>query len=165
MARLSERSIKVISDLEFQEKYYFKKQDIRKHFSSDKQLYNFLFNQMKNKRIIKLNRDKYFLVPIKARTGRWTDHPIIVADELMDSKNYYIGGMYAAYYWELTEQVPMQIDIYTTRRQGSIYVLNKRFIFHRIRKTAMKKSIKRKIRNHPFNILTKENTIEWLSKK
>lgn len=165
MVRLSERAVRVISDLEFQEKYYFTKEDIRKHFDSDKQLYDFIYNQRKNLRIIKLNKDKYFLVPIKARHNVWTDHPMIVADEIMNGQDYYIGGWYAAKYWKLTDQVPMQIDIYSPNKYGKKKIMNKRYVFHRIRKEALKKGIKRKIQGHSFIIMNKKETEKWFSER
>ena len=69
-------------------------------------------------RIIKINRQKYYLIPIRARTGKWTDNPHVVADEIFDGKSYFIGGWAAANYWKLTDQIPMQFDIWTTKRQG-----------------------------------------------
>ncbi len=165
MARLSERAIRVISDLEFQERYYFTREDIEKHFDDKKQLSNFIHTQMKNNRFIKLNRNKYFLVPIKARTGRWTDHPLIVADEMMNGQDYYIGGWYAAKYWGLTDQVPLQIDIYTTKRNGRTEILNKRYVFHRIRPASLNKAVLQKIGDHTFNILNKEDSRRWYSKR
>jgi predicted transcriptional regulator of viral defense system len=165
MARISERAIKVISDLEFQEKYYFTKADIRKHFDSWKQLYDFIFNQRKNLRIIKLNKDKYFLVPIKARYNVWTDNPFIVADEIMNGIDYYIGGWYAAKYWGLTDQVPMQVDIYSSKKYGKTKVMNKRYVFHRIRKDTLKKGVKKSISSHSFIILKKSESKKWISKK
>ena len=165
MANLSRRAVQVISDLEFQEKYYFMKKDIRKHFNSDKQLVDFIYNQRKNFRIIKLNKDKYFLVPIKARYNIWTDSPFIVADEIMNGKGYYIGGWYAAKYWELTDQVPMQVDIYSPSKYGKAKIMNKRYVFHRIRDEALKKGVKKKINGHSFIIMTKKETKKWFSKK
>lgn len=165
MVRLSERAIKVISDLEFQEKYYFTKDDVRKHFDNDKQLNDFIYNQRKNSRIIKLNKNKYFLIPIKARRGVWTDNPIIVADEIMNGADYYIGGWYAAKYWKLTDQVPMQIDIYSPNKFGKMKVMNKRYVFHRIRKEALNKGVKKKINEHPFIIMNKVHTKKWFSEK
>lgn len=161
MVRFSQKAIKIIADLEFQEKYYFTKKDIKKHFDNDKQLYDFIYNQRKNQRIIKLNKDKYFLVPIKARYGVWTDNPIIVADQIMNGKNYYIGGLYAAKYWKFTDQVPMQIDIYSPNKFGKMKVMNKRYIFHRIRKEALKKGIKKKIEGHSFIIMNQKDTEKW----
>ena len=165
MTKLSDRAITVISDLEFQEKYYFTKEDIRKHFTSDKQLYDFIYNQRKNKRIIKLNKTKYFLVPIKARYRVWTDHPIIVADEIMNGKDYYIGGWYALNYWKLTDQVAMQIDIYSPNKFGKTKILNKRYVFHKIRKEALNKATKRKINGHDFFIIKKLEAKKWISEK
>jgi len=165
MVRLSDRAITVISDLEFQKKYYFKKGDIRKHFNSDKQLYDFIYNQRKNKRIIKLNKDKYFLVPMKARYRKWTDHPLIVADEIMNSSEYYIGGWYAAKFWGLTDQVPMQIDIYSNKKFGEMQIMNKRYVFHRVRKESLSKGIIRKIKEHQFIILKRKEAKKWISSK
>jgi predicted transcriptional regulator of viral defense system len=165
MVKLSDRAISVISDLEFQDKYYFTKEDIVKHFENKKQLYNFIYNQRKNKRIIKLNKNKYFLVPIKARYRVWTDNPFIVADEIMNGKSYYIGGKYASKYWGLTDQVPMQIDIYSPNKFGKVKILNKRYVFHRIRPEALKKSVKKKIKGHSFNILKESETKRWILKK
>lgn len=165
MVRLSERAIKVISDLEFQEKYYFTRDEIKKHFDNEKQLSNFIYVQKKNGRIIKLNKNKYFLIPIKARTGKWTDHPLIVADEMMNGSKYYIGKWYAAYYWKYTEQVPMQIDIFTTKRQGKTKKLNKRYVFHRVRPEALKKAVTETIKGHQFRILNKKETKKWYQEK
>ncbi|MBN2881324.1 hypothetical protein JXM83_04705 [Candidatus Woesearchaeota archaeon] len=165
MVRLSERAIKVISDLEFQEKYYFTREDIEKHFDDKKQLSNFIHIQMKSGRVVKLNRDKYFLIPIKARTGKWTDHPLIVADEMMNGKDYYVGGWYAAKYWSFTDQIPMQIDIYTTKRNGRINILNKRYVFHRVRLESLKKAVSQKVKEHNFKILNKEDSKKWYSER
>jgi predicted transcriptional regulator of viral defense system len=165
MVNLSDRAITVISNLEFKKKYYFLKEDIRKHFSSDKQLYDFIYNQRKNERIIKLNKNKYFLIPIKARFRKWTDNPLIVADEIMNGSNYYVGGWYAAKYWKLTEQIPMQIDIYSTKKFGKMKIMNKKYVFHRIRIKALEKGIKKNIEGHQFIILKKNETQKWISKK
>jgi len=165
MTNLSDKAITIISDLEFKEKYYFRKDDIRKHFDSNKQLYDFIYNQRKNNRVIKLNKDKYFLVPIKARYRTWTDHPLIVADEIMNGKEYYIGGWYASKYWKLTEQVPMQIDIYSPNKYGKMKIMNKRYVFHRIRPEALKKGVKKKIEEHQFIILKKSEAEKWILNK
>lgn len=165
MKGLSKKEIKVVSDLEFQKKYYFTLDNIKAHFKNKKQMLNTVYTLTKKHRIIKLNKKKYFLVPIKARVGKWTDNPLIIVDEMCDSRNYYIGGWYAAYYWKLTEQVPMQVDIYTTRRQGKITLLNKRFVFHRAREQAIEKAVTQTISNHPFKIVAKEKAEKWMKSK
>lgn len=165
MKGLSKKEIKVIADLEFRRKYYFTREDIRSHFDNERQMINTIYTLRKKGRIVKLNRNKYFLVPIKARSGKWTDHPLIIADEICDGRDYYIGGWYAANYWHLTEQVPMQVDIYTTRRQGKKRVLNKRFVFHRTTKKCIEKSVTQTIGDHTFKIMSTENSKKWMKSR
>lgn len=165
MKGISNKEIQVISDLEFRKKYYFTRHDIEHHFENKRQMINTIYTLRKKGRIIKLNRDKYFLVPIKARTGKWTDNPIIIADEICDGKNYFIGGWCASHYWKLTDQIPMQVDIYTTRRQGKQKFLNIRFVFHRTTKRSIRKSVTQKIGNHSFKIMSLDDAKEWITSR
>ena len=159
---LSKREVEVIAWLEFYEKYFFTSKDIAHFFKNKQILYSAIKKLMKKKRIIKLNRNKYYLVPIKAKSGKWTEYPFIIADEMFNKEGYYIGGWAAANYWGLTEQVPMQISIYTNKRQGKNTILNTKFIFHRVRKETKKKVVIRKIKNHTFKILSKKASEKWL---
>ncbi len=164
MQGLSKKEIKVVADLEFQKKYYFTTEDIKNHFKNKRQMINTVYTLRKKGRIIKLNRNKYFLVPIKARHGKWTDNEIIIADEICNSKDYFIGGWAGAHYWQLTEQIPMQVDIYTTRRQGKTNILNTRFVFHRTTKRNIKKAVTKKIGENSFKIISKENSKKWMKR-
>ena len=165
MKGLSKTEIAAIANLEFKQKYYFTKEDIKDYFKNRRQMANTIYGLRKKGRIVALNRNKYFLVPIKARYGKWTDHPIIIADEMCDGKDYYIGGWYASHYWKLTDQVPMQIDIFTTRRQGKKSLLNMRFIFHRTTRRSIGKAVMRRIGNHNFRILGREDAIRWMKSR
>ena len=162
MKGLSKKEIEIVSWLEFYEKYFFTTSDVEKFTEKKMQRYNIIKNLLKKKRIVKINRAKYYLVPIKAKSGVWSENPYIIADEACNGKDYFIGGWAAANYWGLTEQIPMRIDIYTTRRQGKIEVLNTRIEFHRTTKKRIRKAIKRKIGNHEIRILNKEDAKEWL---
>ena len=163
MKGLSKNEIKAVADLEFGKKYFFRKADISQHFKDRKQMSNTLFTLKKKGRILKLGRDKYYLVPIKARKGRWFESPIIIADEMMDGKDYFIGGWYAAKYWRLTDQVPMQVDIFTTRRQGKTKMMNMRFVFHRTTKKRIEReSVKQTAEGHGFRIISKEESRRWM---
>ncbi|MBI4175888.1 MAG: hypothetical protein HY518_01680, partial [Candidatus Aenigmarchaeota archaeon] len=73
MKGLSKTEIAAIADLEFRQKYYFTKEDITSHFRNKRQIINTIYALKKKGRIVPLNKNKYFLVPIKARAGRWTD--------------------------------------------------------------------------------------------
>ena len=165
MEGLSKKEIEIIAALEFDKKYYFTTKDITSYFEDKIQMTNTIYRLRKKGRIVRLNRNKYFLIPIKARTGKWTDDPLIVADEICDGQDYFIGGWYAAHYWRLTDQIPMQVDIYTTRRQGKIVLLNKRFVFHRTSKKNLERAVTEKTDEHVFRILNRDETKIWMKSR
>ena len=165
MESLSKKEIEVISNLEFDQKYFFTREDIKSFFKKRQQINDFVFGLKAKKRIIKINKEKYYLVPIKARSGSWSENPLIIADEICNGKGYVIGGWYAAKYWGLTDQIPMQVDIYTTRRQGKYKIMNMRFVFHRTTKQKIDSGIKSEIENHAFRIFPKQEMKEWLKQR
>lgn len=166
MHGLSKREINVISDLEFRKKYFFTRDDIKQHFENETQIRDTIYRLRNKGRIIKLNRSKYYLLPIKARTGKWVEDSFIVSDELMNGKDYFISGWAAANFWRITDQIPFQIDIFTTRRQGKIKIMNIRYVFHRTTKAKIKQdSVKRAIRDHEVSIMKKEVCREWMKSR
>src|SRR3989344_6265650 len=89
---LSQKEVEIIAWLEFYQKYFFTIKDIEHFFRDKSQRYNTIKNLLKKKRIVKLNQEKYYLVPIKARTGGWVEDPFILTDEIFNGKDYFIGG-------------------------------------------------------------------------
>jgi len=163
MQGLSKNEIKVISWLEFNRKYFFEIKEISHFFRNKAQRYNFIKNLAKKKRIVKLNRTKYYLVPIKAKSGSWAEHPYLIIDEMFNGQNYVIGGWSAANYWHLTEQVPMVEEVYTTKRRGQTRILTTSIKFtHTTDKKIKEKSAVQKIQEHPFRVLSKEASRKWL---
>jgi predicted transcriptional regulator of viral defense system len=165
MEGLSKKEVEIISNLEFEKKYFFRGNYISKFTKNKIQRYNTIKSLVKKKRIIRINRHKYYLIPIKAKTGSWSESTYIIADELCDGKDYFIGGWAAANYWRLTDQIPMRFDIYTTRRQGVKKILNANFIFHRTSAKRVKNAVSEKFLNHDFRILSKEESKEWLKQR
>jgi predicted transcriptional regulator of viral defense system len=119
---------------------------------------------LKKRRIESLNKNKYYLIPIKAKYGSWVDHHFIVVDEVMNGENYYIGGWSSAHYWRLTEQVPMKIEVYSMKRSGKKRIVNTNIIFRKTRANKFKDVVVRKINRHSFRILNKEASKKWFSK-
>ncbi|MDP2749995.1 MAG: hypothetical protein Q8O89_04135 [Nanoarchaeota archaeon] len=165
MQGISKKEIEIISSLEFDKRYFFTSKDIDKFAKNKMQRYNIVKNLIKKKRIVNLNRTKYYLVPIKARTGLWTEHPYVIADEICDGEDYFIGGYAAANYWRLTDQIPMQTDIYTTKRQGKAKILTARLVFHRTTKNKIKRAVTKKIWGHNFKVLGKEDSRKWIKSR
>lgn len=159
---LSKKEIEIVASLEFHENYFFVINDVKQFFENKTQQYNVIKNLIRKKRIVKLNREKYYLIPIKAKSGTWSEHPHIIADEIFNGKDYFIGGWGAANYWRLTDQIPFRYDIYTTKRQGRTNVLNTRFVFHRTTQNKVNRAVTKKIEKHPFRILNKKEMKKWM---
>ena len=156
---LSNKEIKVVSFLELEEKRFFSKKDIRRFFKSDADMYKYIHSLKKKGRVVRINKDKYYLVPIQAQRG-WAEHPFIVADEIFNGKDYYVGGKAAANYWGLIDQLPVIVDIFSTKKQGTKTILGTRFRFRRVRKLG--KIAKKSVAGHDFFIASKEASKKWI---
>ena len=162
---LSQKEVKIIAWLEFYQKYFFTTNDIEQFFTSKSILYNFIKRLVRKKRIVKLNKNKYYLIPIKAKSGAWIPYEFIIIDEICNSGEYYIGGWTSANYWKLTDQVPFTIEVFTTKKQGKINVLNTKIYFHRIRKFDKTKYVIKEIAEHEFKILNRKESKKWLKSR
>ncbi|MBI2559157.1 hypothetical protein HYW20_07595 [Candidatus Woesearchaeota archaeon] len=165
MQGLSKKEIEIVSWLEFNEKYFFTGDDIQKFSKSKTQRYNIIKRLIKKKRIVKLNRRKYYLIPIKAKSGSWSVHPFAISHEACDGKNYFIGGWAAAEYWKLTDQIPMQVDVFTTRRQGKLKVLNAKIFFHRTTKKRVENAVIKDLGGYLFRIEKRQRAKKWLKSR
>ncbi|MCX6709950.1 MAG: hypothetical protein NTV63_03310 [Candidatus Woesearchaeota archaeon] len=165
MKGLSDKEIGIVSFLEFEQKYFFSKKDIKNFFSTKNQVRHTIHKLLKKERIISLNKRKYYLVPIKAKSGKWSENSFMMADEVMDGKNYFIGGWAAANYWRLTDQVPMKIEVYTTKRQGTKRFLTTTIIFRRTTEKRLKQAIKAEVNGHEFKILNKIESEKWMKSR
>lgn len=159
---LSEREVSIIAWLEFHQKYYFTAEDIKKFFKNKTQRYNTIKALLKKRRIIKLNRTKYYLVPIKAKSGGWAEDPFILVDEIMDSKDYYIGGWTAANYYRLTDQIPFWIEVYSAKRQGRKKIVNTGIIFKRTTSKRIEKAEVKSQAGHTFRIMNRREMKKWM---
>lgn len=162
---LSNKETEVIAWLEFYQKYFFTIEDIMHFFKNKKQRYNFIQRLLNKKRVVKLNQKKYYLIPIKAKSGGWSIDPFILADEIMDGKNYFIGGWSAANYHDLTDQLPFWIEVFSNKRFGRAKILNTGFMFRRSTPRRIKKAIIREIDKHPFRIMNKKEMQKWMKSR
>lgn len=157
--------MEIVAYLEFEKKYFFTRKELSSFFSSDNQRRHTLHKLIQKKRIIKLNKDGYYLIPVKAKTGGWAEDSFILADEVMKGKDYFIGGWAAANYWRLTDQIPMKIEVFTTKRQGTKRYLTTTFIFKRTTEKRLKQAVARKREGHLFKILNREESKKWLKSR
>jgi predicted transcriptional regulator of viral defense system len=158
---ISEKELSFISELEFKEKYFFTRNDIRDHFTSDNEMNVYIHRLKKKGRIIKLNKTKYYLVPVKAKSGGWIEHPLIVIDEMMNGEGYCIVGKAAAHYWKHIDQIPFEYKVYNYRRHEKVKIFNTRIQFSRVGKKEVPKGVVRNKWGHTFIIATKKESEKW----
>jgi predicted transcriptional regulator of viral defense system len=158
---LSEKELNLISNLELKNQYFFTIQDIKPFFKNDNERKVYI-HRLKNKgRIIKLNKNKYFLIPIKAVKGNWSEHPFILIDEMMNGKNYCIVGKAAANYWKLIDQIPQVYDIWNTKKHKRIEIFNSVLDFKKHKQKDIPKPVEKEIYSHKFLIASKEESKKW----
>lgn len=156
---LSQKELGFISKLELKGKYFFTRKEIRSNFNSDTEMNVYLHRLKKKGRIIKINKYKYYLIPVKAINNKWVEHPFIIIDEIMNEKNYCITGKAGAYYWKLIDQIPVEYEVWNTRISKKVIIFNARLNF--IRKRKLPESVIREIYNHKFIIATKKEAKKW----
>lgn len=159
---LSEKEIGFISYLELKNKYFFMLDEISKFFSNKNERAVYIHRLRKKGRIIKLNKSKYFLIPIKAIGSKWSEHPFIIIDEIMNSKGYCITGKAAAYYWKLIEQIPFSFEVWNTKKHGKIQIFDAVLHFKKHKGSELPKSVEKSIQGHKFRIATKKESKRWI---
>jgi predicted transcriptional regulator of viral defense system len=162
---LSKKETEIIAWLESYGRYFFTIEEIEHFFEDKKQRYNYIQRLLHKERIIKINRRKYYLIPIRARTGGWAQDSFILADEIMDGEDYFIGGWAAANYWRLTDQIPFWTEVFSTKRQGRKRIFNTGFIFRRTTPEKIKKAVVRKVDNHTFRVMSKKEMKKWMKSR
>ncbi len=159
---LSEKELRFISKLELKGKYFFTRDDIKDNFTNNNEMNVYLHRLKKKGRIIKLNKSKYFLIPIKAVNSKWSEHPFILIDEIMNGEDYCIVGKAAAYYWKLIDQIPREYQVYNTKKHSIANLFHTNISFKKRRRKNFPENIKRKIYNHIFIIATKKAAKKWI---
>lgn len=159
MNGISGKELGVISYLELEGKRFFSKNDIRRFFGSAGEMAVYIHRLGCKGRIVKIARDRYFLVPIQAYQGRWSEHPYMVIDEMFGGKGYCIGGKSAAHYWDLIEQIPSVIEVFSRTRQGRKEMFGFTIRFRRVRK--LPRGTSRKVKGHQFVIASKREAKRW----
>jgi len=153
MKGLSGKEMEMVSFLELNEKFFFTREDVRRFFRNGNEMAVYLHKLRKKGRIVRLSKTKYYLIPVKAFEGHWSEHPFIIVDETMNGKDYYIGGSAAAHYWGFIEQIPSHIEVYTTRKSGTMEMFGFSVTFRRVRK--LEGFVRRKIKGHAFLIASR----------
>lgn len=159
---ITEKELKFISKLELKGNYFFTRDEIKDNFTSINEMNVYLHRLRKKQRIIKLNKNKYFLIPVKAIDSKWSEHPFVLIDEIMNGEDYCIVGKASAYYWKLIDQIPYEYEVYNTKKQKIIKIFNTKINFKKRRKINIPRGIMKLIHNHKFIMVSKKQARQWI---
>ncbi len=118
-----------------------------------------LMNLTKKRRLQRIERGKYLLIPERAgQELHWAESPWVIVPHLIDV--YYVGFWTAMNYWDMTEQIPHTVFVATTKRKRNLEFGNQRFEFVALSKKKFFGSVKEKAgKKESFNISSREKTI------
>ena len=84
--------------------------------TGDSSVWHILHGLARKKRIERIERGKYLLVPAAAGPDLlWSEYAEVVVPRLIEP--YYVGFWTAMNYWDMTEQIPRAVLVATTKRK------------------------------------------------
>ncbi len=127
--------------------------------TTDSSIWHILNGLVHKKRIQRIERGRYLLIPAKAGIeGYWAESPWVIVPHLIDT--YYVGFWTAMNFWDMTEQIPYTVFIATTKRKRNLEYLKQRFEFVTLSKKKFFGFVEQKAGNKKtFNISSREKTI------
>lgn len=113
---LSKDELYLISRAEFEKQKLITTQFVQKLFPDKNKASRVLVSLTQKGRLIRIEKGKYILVPIKAPHQQWMPNEFVVADLWMGDTSYYIGYFTMYNYWGFTEQIPRTIFVLNTAK-------------------------------------------------
>ncbi len=113
---LSKDELYLISRAEFEKQKLITTQFAQKLFPAQNKASRVLDFLTQKGRLIRIEKGKYILVPIKAPNQQWMPNEFMIADLWMGGAPYYIGYFTMYNYWGFTEQIPRTIFVLNTAK-------------------------------------------------
>ncbi len=113
---LSKDEVYLISRAEFEKQKLITTRFVRKLFPDKNKASRILVFLTQKGRLIRIEKGKYILVPLKAPNQQWMPNEFVVADLWMGVTPYYIGYFTMYNYWGFTEQIPRTIFVLNTAK-------------------------------------------------
>src|SRR3989344_5521409 len=99
MKGLSNKEIGVVSFLELNDRNFFTKDDVKKFFKNNNELKVYINRLKAKKRIIKINKSKYYLVPVKAYQDKWSKNLVGFVEQKAKSHAFKIASKEKVSQW------------------------------------------------------------------
>src|SRR3989338_8923262 len=156
---LSKDEVYLISRAEFEKQKLITTQFAQKLFPDKNKASRVLVFLTQKGRLIRIEKGKYILVPIKAPNQQWMPNEFILADLWMGDAPYYIGYFTMYNYWGFTEQIPRTIFALNTVKSRETIIQNIRYEAVKIDQGKYYGVQKIKIEDQEVCISDKERTL------
>ena len=124
---LSKNELYFISRAEFEKQKLITTEFVQKLFPDKNKASRVLVFLTRKGRLLRIEKGKYVLVPIKAPNQQWMPNEFILADLWMGDAPYYIGYFTMYNYWGFTEQIPRTIFVLNTVKSRKTIIQNIRY--------------------------------------
>jgi len=156
---LSKDQLYLISRAEFEKQKLITTQFVQKLFPDRNKAYKMVVYLTRKGRLIKIEKGKYLLVPIKAPNQQWMPNEFVVAALWMKEIPYYIGYYTMYHYWGFIDQIPRTIFVLNTAKSSRRMICGLRYDAVKIDKKKYYGVKKIKIDEEEVSISDKERTL------
>ena len=127
--------------------------------TGDSSVWHILHGLASKKRIERIERGKYLLVPAAAGPELlWSEYPWVIVPRLVEP--YYVGFWTAMNLWCMTEQIPYTVLVATTKRKRRIEYVGQRFEFVTLAEKKFFGFVQKSAGSgKQFNVSSREKTI------
>jgi len=159
-ASISKEEIALISRLEYENIRVLSRKYLLMLYKNDAQKVDYLLSDLTEKgRLKQLARTKYLVIPIKAPYQEWSENEFIIADALLDGKDYYIGYNNMFNFYGFTQQIPQTTFILNTRFSKKKIIDGKNYKFIKINENKLYGLTALEIDERKIRISDKERTL------
>ncbi|HBG61961.1 MAG: hypothetical protein A2Y03_02935 [Omnitrophica WOR_2 bacterium GWF2_38_59] len=156
---LSKDELYLISRAEYEKQNLITTEFAQKLFPDKNKASRVLVFLTKKGRLIRIEKGKYVLVPIKAPNQQWMPNEFIVASLWMGDTPYYIGYFTMYNYWGFTEQIPRTVFVLNTGKSSKKDINGIRYEAVKIKKEKYYGVQKIKVEDKDVFISDKERTL------
>lgn len=156
---LSKSELYLISRAEFEKQKLITTEFVQKLFPDKNKASRILVFLTRKGRLLRIEKGKYILVPIKAPNQQWMPNEFILADLWMGDAPYYIGYFTMYNYWGFTEQIPRTIFVLNTVKSRKTTIQNIRYEAVKIDQSKYYGIQKIKVEDQTVCISDKERTL------
>lgn len=156
---LGSNELKLLFTVEEEGKTAFSINDAKRILGTSKaSVWNVIYRLKAKRRIEKIEKGKYLLIPAKAGyEGKWSEIPFLIVPNIVDI--YYISFWSALNFWGMTEQVPHTVFVAITKRKRDVEYGLTTFKFVTLSKKKFFGFAEEEIAGYKFSIAAKEKTI------